>query len=386
MQQLLLRSLVVTLVGILAWGEPAQSGAQTTSTRLVFVPYDKDTGPKLGNDQSVLLPYAEFLKLKAHETSGTDSRPEYKPAASISQSEFRGVVKEQVAVIDTTYTIEVLARPKDELEVLLPFDRAAIERISLTGPDATPSPLETGSGVRLVLRGPGRRLVSLRLVTPVVTDAAVRQVVFRIPRAAASSLILDVPDDTILEPRPESQPATLETKSNGRTQIVASSGAGEWVSLAFRSRVERMGGAAQTRVSANLDYVVKVAPASVQAEIKLSAKVLAGATAGLNFQMPEGWRLLSVSGAFVKDWSPVADDRSVSVSLIRELSQPFELLIQTQQDQSSTASQVSIPSVVVADAVRQTGTILVLPAQEPSPAYARRPRNFSSLASGAGGV
>src|SRR5262245_19098111 len=111
-----------------------------------------------------------------------------------------------------------MARAKDELEVLLPFERAAIERITVDGAGATPAPVESGSGVRVSMRGPGRRLVSLRLITPIETDAAVRKISFRIPRAAASSLSLDVPDDTILEQDKGAVPATLENASDGHTR------------------------------------------------------------------------------------------------------------------------------------------------------------------------
>jgi len=63
-----------------AWAVAQSEKPASSPERFVFVPYEKTTGPQIGKQQSVLLPYAEFLRLK----SAAEKRPlaaEFKPLA-----------------------------------------------------------------------------------------------------------------------------------------------------------------------------------------------------------------------------------------------------------------------------------------------------------------
>ena len=66
----------------------------------VFVPYDKETGPKLDLKQSVLLPYAEFLRLKKI-VDGKTTTPDFRPIASIVQSSYKGTAGKNVTGIQS---------------------------------------------------------------------------------------------------------------------------------------------------------------------------------------------------------------------------------------------------------------------------------------------
>ena len=187
----------------------------TSSTAYVFVPYDRAAGPAFGKDQSVLLPYAEFLRLKDTTKSAPD-RPDFRPGAALSQATYAGTIETNVATLDAEFVVEVLARPKDTLVVRLPFGNAAVEKANVDGSGASIAPLEDATGLAVTMTGEGRRTVKLRLAVPLGSDGAIKRLDFHTPRAAAASLKLRVPDDVVLEIIPDALPATVAKAAGGR--------------------------------------------------------------------------------------------------------------------------------------------------------------------------
>ena len=170
----MLERLTLLLASIVLALAPAAPAAAPTSTTLVFVPYEKATGPKLGPGQAVLLPYAEFLRLRG-TAAGTPGSAQFTPVASLAQAVYDGTVEGDVARLDAQLTIEALARPTDRLEVRLPFQSAAVESAVIEGPKASLAPLEGETGFRIYLTGEGRRTLRLKLAVPLATVGAAAQ-------------------------------------------------------------------------------------------------------------------------------------------------------------------------------------------------------------------
>jgi hypothetical protein len=161
---------------------PGKSAARSPETStVVFVPYDKAQGPELTGGQSVLLPYAEFLKLKkamaaASPTSTTQ------PRAAIAQSKFEGAVQDSAARLSAEFTVDVLARPADRLQIPLPIEGASVETAAVEGPKASLAPLGgEGTGLVLQVEGEGRRVVRLQLIVPIRTQDVLSRLEFRPP-------------------------------------------------------------------------------------------------------------------------------------------------------------------------------------------------------------
>ncbi|KPL07916.1 hypothetical protein AMJ85_09215 [candidate division BRC1 bacterium SM23_51] len=353
----------------------ASQAATSPTTTFVFVPYDRIGGPQLGPEQSVLLPYAEFLRLKDAAATRPEA-PEFRPLASISRSSFNGVIEGDVARIDAEFVVETLAQPKDPLEIHLPFTGASVESVAIEGAQASVGPLSTGSGLRLFLRGGGRRVLRLRLAAPVRSEGAAKRLDFHVPRAAASSLSLRLADDVTLESVHEALPATVSPVDAGGVEIKASCGSRDRVLLVYRPRTEVTGAAAQTRIAVNQDYRLSVAARSVNARVRIDVSVLAGSAESVTVQMPPSVRLLSVSGSFVKDWQTPDKEGKATVALVRPVARPFDLTfdVQIESADSPTAKAPTaaesfgrppvplvVPELRVPGAARETGTIIVAP-------------------------
>lgn len=340
----------------------ARAGSDATSqTALVYIPYDKLRGPELRSDQSVLVPYAEFLKLRK-SVEGQPNQPDFRPMASLSQAGYTGSMQGDVALLDAEFTIEVLARPADRLSVALPFPGASIERATATGPDCTLSPLEESApGVRVSLHGPGQRVVKLRLAAPVQVQEAVKRLDFGIPRAAAASLKLTVPEDVVLASIPNMLPSTLTRQPKSGVEISASVGSSGKIVLGFRPRAETKAGKAEARFSCAEDIQVKLGARTASATVQVKTTFASGSSDSFGLQLPEGVQLLGVSGPFVKNWAAPANDGLVSVSLVREMSEPFDVSFDVAFGQESSATQVRIPQFRVPGAVRESGSVTVVP-------------------------
>ena len=355
--------LAVILFAVSAEAPAAPAGftTSTTTSSFVFVPYDKIKGPELGAGQSVMVPYAEFLRLK-NTAKEQPEGPDFKPGASLAQASYSGSVDGNVAVLNAELAVEVLARPEDVLVLRLPFAGASADRVEIEGAPATVRPIDDGGGLELVAQGEGRRVVKMRLAVPLQTDGAVRKLDFRVPRAAASNLTLRVPEEVVLETVPDALPATVANPTPGESEITAAAGASDRMMLAYRLKMEPQAAAAEARYMVAEQVLVKLGARTASASVKMNVTFAAGNLKNFSFDLPQGAQLLGVSGSFVKDWSAPDAQGRVVVALIREVSQPFEVSADIKFDQPTTPSQtLTIPQFRVPGAVREAGTITVTP-------------------------
>jgi hypothetical protein len=348
------------------------SGEKTSppGTQYIFVPYDKEAGPKLDLKQSVLLPYAEFLRLKKIVDGKIDT-PEFHPVASLVQSSYKGVAKKNVAVLDAEFVIEALARAEDRLEIRLPFAEAAVESAQVSeGKDASLGSLRDGAGVALFVKGGGRRVVQLRIAAPLRTLDAVSRLDFHVPRSAASSLVLKVDANVVLETDSGAVPAEASALKEGGTEIRAACGSRDRIVLAYRPRTEAVEAAARARFTVTEEIRLSVSSGDAHAEVRAAFAVLAGNVESVEVQLPAGVRLLNASGSFVKDWS-AGDNRLCKITLMRPLTEAFNIRLDVQFEpaaapaaaatEAAAPARLTVPEFRIPGAVRETGRIVVVP-------------------------
>ncbi len=343
------------------WCARTTSSAGGTSPPLayVFVPYDREKGPDLGADQSVLVPYAEFLKLRG-TAQGQPEASDFRPFVALGQAVFSGEITEDVAVMDSELVIETAARPKDLLTVRLPFEGASAERVQVEGGSAVVKPADGASGLEVRLTGPGRRTVKMRLAARVKTDGAMRRLEFGIPRPAAASLRLRVADEPDLEATPESVPATVARLADGKWEITASAGGADRVVLNWKPKA-RPEAAVESRVSVAQEIRVMATARTATADVRFRATLLSGTTTTLTFDLPAGAQLVGVSGPLVKEWGVVAgNDRRVKVTLSRERGDPFDVKADVKLGDDGSG-RISVPEFRVPGAVRESGIVTVMP-------------------------
>lgn len=352
-----MRALVLALtVGLCLLASRPLSAAADATQPVVFVPYDRTTGPRLDPKQSVLLPYAEFLKLKqgAEATSITRGRA----LATLVQADYRGAVEDKIVRLDAQLRLEVIAPNADPVRLELPLEGAAIESVSIQGAPASVSARSDGQGLNISMRGGGARTLAMRLVVPIATDGARARLDFRPPRAAASSIVLSVPEDAIVEPVAGSIPASVKTDSRGGAIIEASPGAGDRILIAWKPRVEASGGG-QARLAISEQMRVSVTAETAQASDKIHIALLGGGVSSLSLHIPAGVQVLNVSGSFVRDWASTPNG-GTSVTLVRPVNEPIDLTLEMQLAPID-ADRIAIPEIDVRGAVRQRGTITIVP-------------------------
>ncbi len=215
-----------------------------------------------------------------------------------------------------------------------------------------------GGGLALTLRGGGARTLTLRLAVPLAADGARARLDFRPPRAAASSLVLNVPEAAIVEPVPGSIPAGVKADGHGGTIIEAAPGAGDRILIAWKPRVEATGAGAQARLAVSEQMRVAIGADTAQASDRMHIALLGGGVSTLALRLPAGVQLLNVSGSFVRDWTSTPNG-GTSVTLVRTVNEPLDLALEMQLEPA--ADRLAIPEIAVRGAVRQRGTITMSP-------------------------
>ncbi len=352
-----MRALVLALtVGLCLLPGAKPATAADAAQPVVFVPYERTTGPRLDPSQSVLLPYAEFLRLK--QGAQTTSATQVRAFAALVQADYRGTVEDKIARLDAQLRLDVLAPTADPVKLDLPIEGAAIESIAIQGAPASVSPHAGGGGLALTLRGGGARTLTLRLAVPLAADGARARLDFRPPRAAASSLVLNVPEAAIVEPVPGSIPAGVKADGHGGTIIEAAPGAGDRILIAWKPRVEATGAGAQARLAVSEQMRVAIGADTAQASDRMHIALLGGGVSTLALRLPAGVQLLNVSGSFVRDWTSTPNG-GTSVTLVRTVNEPLDLALEMQLEPA--ADRLAIPEIAVRGAVRQRGTITIVP-------------------------
>jgi hypothetical protein len=290
----------------------------------------------------------------------------------VAQSKFEGTVQDSAARFTAEFSVDVLARPADRLQIPLPIEGASVEVASVEGPKASLAPLGgEGTGLVLQTEGEGRRVVRLQLVVPIRTQEVLSRLDFRVPPAAASSLLLRVPSQSVvLQPDAETLPATLEPMSNvpgGGGEIRAACGSRSRLLLLFRQTARPTQDLVRTRLAVEEEMRLTVSARQAGVRASVNIQVLSGQTDTVNFTLPPDTRLLSVSGPFVKDWSVVEGSRQCRVQLMRPLMEPFAFILEAQSegasasDSTTATSSLVVPEFRFPDAARESGRVVVAP-------------------------
>jgi len=251
-----------------------ESGKKEASPdRVVFVPFDKMKGPQWSEENSVLIPYAEFLKLKG---TGDPEKPESKPVAAIAKSIFKGKIDSDMAVLDAEIVIDVIAEDGKRMTIPMNFENAAVSSVEIEGAAAALAPMDRKAGFNLILEGGGSRNLKLKILVPLKSSGAEKILDFKTPRAAASSLELSIPREVKITSRKNQTPATVEKVDNGSTLIRATSGTGYKYYIVYEAVVTRTGAAAKTRFVVEQGMTLEISSNLVNVSSQISVQPLTG--------------------------------------------------------------------------------------------------------------
>jgi len=186
--------------------------------KFLYIPFQDLRATINDLNASVMVPLAEYLKLKQMRPEGGETKP---AAAVITAAEYTAVVEKDLARIHAVLSVNVLGKPW--VEVPLAFGDAAIGKFA--GED--PNVILRGNGdgsYTLLLGTAGQHKVELDLVARVHALPDGRQIAFTTPPVAVTTFDLQVPDaDQTVEIQPRQ--VTLAVEAAEGTRVRASVGA-----------------------------------------------------------------------------------------------------------------------------------------------------------------
>lgn len=334
--------------------------------RLIYVPYKNLVEVFEQQSASVVLPYAEYLKLWKHslERRG-DGQPPLN--AVITKSSYVARVEGDLARINGDFTVQVLEKPWAEVEV--DFGDAAVGKI-------------TSDGDRVLLRGigdgkyallfpeTGTHELQLELVARVRTSPDGRSFDFTCPPVGITTfeLMVPQPDQTIqIQPRLVSLPVEAGAQE---TRARASLGATSRISASWNPRVStkpemELLASVTNRVHVSIDE------RQVLKDAQLQFDVLRGKLETLRIAVAKGDRILDVSApnAKVRGWqSDEEDDRQiVTVELLSPVSGSVTIEVHTERDYqqgeplraAGMDDEAVVHGVHALDVVRESGQLII---------------------------
>ncbi len=333
--------------------------------RLIYMPFKSLKAVFEKPDGSVLVPYADYIKLWEKAFGDGMRKPEQAPIGGvISSASYLGKVEKDTVQISATFVIQVME--KGWAEIPIKFGEAAIGK--MTSDSGKVLLRGTGNGTySLLLPTVGEHKVQLELTARVRTAPEGKSLDLEIPAVGITNFELLVPeaDQTIeLKPKLVSQPVELAAKES---KIKASLGSLEKISVRWHPRVGTKPDM-ELLASVTNQTVVSIEDGLIHSDTWLTYEILRGQLEKVRLVVPTGHRILDItSDAKVKEWKPVDEDgrQIVSVELLGRAEGKVTLEVHTER--AATAEPFDVAGqdatttygVHAMDVIRESGVVSV---------------------------
>jgi hypothetical protein len=281
--------------------------------RLIYLPYKHLKRVFGSRDASVLIPYVEYLTLRA-QSGAVAPKPDQPPvSALITESHYAGRVEKSAVRIDAEFLIQVIDKPW--AEVPLSFGAAAVGK--MTSDSGKVLLRGTGDGTySLLLPSKGAHRVQLQLVAPIRTTPEGHRFEFSCPQVAITTLDLAIPEeDQVVELEPRLLLLPQQSAEN-ETRIKASLGSTGRIAAKWHLRAG-LQPELELLASVTNRLHVRVEEGLVHSIAQLEYEVLRGSLQQLHVAVPLGHRILDVSApqARVRSWQAEADENRQLVTV-----------------------------------------------------------------------
>ncbi|WP_010583395.1 hypothetical protein [Schlesneria paludicola] len=357
---------IALLIAVPASGQPPKNKAgdkEKPPERLIYLPYKNLKTLFEKPDGSVLVPYADYLKLWEKAIENGPARPKRAPVDGvISSATYTAKVEKDVVQISATLNVQVLEN--GWAEIPLRFGDAAIGK--LTSDTGKALLRGTGTGTySLLLPQQGEHTVQLELTARVRIAPEGKSLDLELPSVGITNFEFLVPeaDQTIeLQPKLVVQPAEVTGK---QSRIKASLGATDKVSVRWHPRVGTKPDM-ELLASVTSQTLVTVEDGLIHTDAWLNYDVLRGQLEKIKLVVPKEHRILDIaSNAKVKAWHAVEEDQRqiVSVELLGRVEGHLSLEVHTERAAPSDAFDViginadGASGIHAMDVLRESGTI-----------------------------
>ncbi|MFK7822257.1 MAG: hypothetical protein AB8G99_26410, partial [Planctomycetaceae bacterium] len=296
--------------------------------RMIYVPYRKLRDVFDKQDASVVVPYADYLKMLEKIAEPKDAKP---LDGVITQAAYSTTIEGDVARVEVE--LKVLVTGKPWVRVPVSFGNAAIGKIKSDKGKVLLQGVGNGK-YELLFSEPGEQTVNMEIVARVRTSPQGRSLVLDTPQVGITKFELTIPEaDQTVDLLPKQVVQTLDGEEN-TTRIKANIGS---TSQIIANWIPRASAKPQmdllTSVSNQLQ--VRIDEGLIHRTAQMKFDVLRGEMSELRFVAPANDRLLDVTskGNQVRKWtSEKKDDRQVvTVQLLAATEDDVTLEIHTEQ-------------------------------------------------------
>jgi hypothetical protein len=340
-------------------GPPANDAAKPP--QLLYIPF-RDLKATLNDlNATVMVPLAEYLKLKSGQSESEATKP---AGAVITSATYTAVVEKDIARIKAELVINVLGKPWVELPIS--FGEAAVGKIIGGGENVLLRGQPDGS-MALLLGAAGEQKVELELIAKVHTLPDGRQLALATPPVAVTAFDLQLPD---AEQTIEIQPKQVAVPVEGGmgTHVRANVGSTATITAKWYPKASRKP-AMELLANATNEQIVTIDEGLLHRDAWIRFQILRGQLEQLRIAVPKGNRVLDVSGdTRIRGWK-AADEGNrqvITVDLLSPTDQPIELEVHAEgpiPEGTFSAAGISAEGEVFGihalDVIRENGQVSV---------------------------
>lgn len=335
---------------------------------IIYLPFENLRDVFEHEDSSIVLPYAQFLKMWG-KLAQPDKQPIKPPVNGvITRADYVGSVRGEQVHLEATLDIEVLSAEWAQLPVQ--FGDAAIG--SARTKDGAVLLRGVGQGrYELLVRGKGKHQIKLSLVTAVKSAVEGRSFTVQCPAVGVSNLELIIPEKDLAVRVTPQRTSELQSDPKNATRVRAVLGSTKQFTVSWQPK---SGSSDKAAGLANVTdtIAVDVGDGVVHTHAVFDYQILRGSLGELIVEVPKDQRLLDVQVPGLRDWkTETVDDRQrVTIRLHAPATEKVRLQLHTETPISEQAFQVGrVRAVGVA---RESGILAVRSAEDVGLEYVAR--------------
>lgn len=346
--------------GVISIEVAEEEGQKPATEHTVYVPYKELEKVFEKSGRGIYLPYEEFLQLWKKAKEAEEFRALPPVPALITGATYECVVGEEIATVKCTFAIDVLEKGWVRLPVAL--SGIALQEVKLDGKDALLSARQ--NDYLLILKEKGTHKLEANFAVKLDKRPDQRVVSFGVPRTPVSRLSVTIPEPDL---EVEIEPKLLATKTvtpNGeKTVVLAFVGSTDRISVVYKPKPKEalpLAGLFFSTVSTHILFGERLITANSMIDYEILQNLNQ-----LKVKLPSDWRLLSVSGADIKDWQIEGEgsERILRVDLFTEAKNSYTLSLRLEKEIEKPEGTFDVPALSVVGAARESGYIALAAAE-----------------------
>lgn len=343
---------------------PEKKPDPVTVEKTVYLPYEDLEKIFEKEGRGVFLPYKEFLELWNQLNLKDKEEAAKPPADGVVKSasytaKVQGADDQQVMIVEVDLELESF---KDDGWASVPLRSVGMNIAEAETGDAKLELLADG-GHRALLPKAGVYKLKLKLFEAVVRNNGERSTQLHLPMAPISKFTAEIPEQGWHFDLGE-KIAYTTVNQGPNTRLEFFFGQRGVVNLKWRKESEES--KLTPLLFADTKVVSKVIPGAMQTTVDLDYRILRAGVDSLKISVPKPHEVLSVDGPNIKEWDVQdgGESQHLLVSLHTAAKENYKLKLTLETGLVSLPIDIDAPAVQAENAVRQSGSVELMAADE----------------------